>query len=230
MNKTYLSRHPRVQPSYSRRMRHSRRLIQVRRQKIALICAGALLLICGFAALFSKNFSGPALTINASCEAYRPQVEETAAIYDMTQYTDLILALMMQESSGSGPDVLQSSEGAYNTLYPRVPGGITDVSYSIECGIQELKYALEKAQVKGPDDLKRIRLALQAYNFGADAYFRFLDERGITSWSEESAQAFAQYASGGKARTEDDPYREHAGPWDYGDQRYPEHVLRYYHP
>ena len=55
------------------------------------------------------------LTVNAACESYRPDVKEAAAEYGMSDYVDLILALMMQESSGNGPDVLQSSEGAYNT-------------------------------------------------------------------------------------------------------------------
>ena len=85
----------------------------------------------------------------------------------MSNYVDLILAVMMQESSGQGTDPMQSSEGAYNTQYPQEPNGITDSSYSITCGIQELKYALEKAGCTGPSDLTHIRLALQAYNFGA---------------------------------------------------------------
>lgn len=170
------------------------------------------------------------LTINSACESYRQDVETIAAEYGMSDYTDLILALMMQESSGRGPDVLQSSEGAYNKKYPQVPNGITDAAYSIECGIQELKYAMEKAGVSSPTDMDKIRLALQAYNFGADVYFSYLDKNGITSWSEKTSEAFAKMASGGTARSEDDPFYETAGPWDYGDQKYPEHVLRYYHP
>ena len=75
--------------------------------------------------------------INSACESYRSDVEQVAAKYDMSAYVDLILALMMQESSGQGTDVMQSSEGAYNTQYPQTPNGITDVDYSIACGIQE---------------------------------------------------------------------------------------------
>ena len=48
-------------------------------------------------------------------------------------------------------------------------------------------------------------------------------------WTAQSAQAFAQMASGGTQRDEDDPLHDPAGPWDYGDQYYPDHVLRYYH-
>ena len=54
-------------------------------------------------------------------------------------------------------------------------------------------------------------------------------KNGQTVWTAQSAQAFAQMASGGTQRDEDDPLHDPAGPWDYGDQYYPDHVLRYYH-
>lgn len=207
-----------------------KRQAQVRRQKIILalilLCIPLILLL-----IFLPREEEPKLlTINDTCESYRPQVEQVAARYQMSEYVDLILALMMQESSGVGPDVLQSSEGAYNTKYPQTPNAITDVSYSIECGIQELKYSMEKAQVQSPTDIKRIELALQGYNFGADPYFEFMEEHRESSWSHDSAKDFAKMASGGVERSEGDPFRETAGPWAYGDQYYPEHVLRYYHP
>lgn len=204
---------------------------QVKRQKLMLAGIGFILLltIC-WNRLLTGYQHQTEFFINSSCESYRTNVEEVSSRYGMSDYVDLILALMMQESSGQGLDVLQASEGAYNKKYPQVPNGITDVDYSIECGIQELKYALDKAEVTGPKDIKRIRLALQAYNFGADAYFSYLEKNGISSWSEESTEAFAQMASEGNARSEDDPLSKTAGPWDYGDQKYPEHVLRYYHP
>jgi hypothetical protein len=95
---------------------------------------------------------------------YRPDVERIAAQYGMSQYVELLLAVMMQESGGRVPDVMQASEGGFNTKYPRRPNAITDPLYSIECGVQELKFALEKAGVTGPTDLDRIKLALQGYN------------------------------------------------------------------
>lgn len=206
------------------------RKAQVRRQKLFLGCSSVFFLLLIIGLIIISGPKDEVKRINSACESYRSQVEQTAAKYEMSEYTDLILALMMQESSGKGPDVLQSSEGAYNTKYPQRPNAITDVSYSIDCGIQELKYAMEKAGVKSPTDIKRIKLALQGYNFGADSYFAFMEDERENSWSEESAQAFAQMASGGIQRSETDPLRENAGPWAYGDQRYPEHVLQYYHP
>lgn len=214
----------------TKKQRHRLRVQQVRRQKIFLVCLFLLIIGCAFIR-FTK-FSGQqeeTYQINAACETYRNEVSSEAAQYGMSDYVDLILAVMMQESSGQGTDPMQSSEGAYNTQYPQQPNGITDPSYSISCGIQELKYALDKAGCTGPDDLSNIRLALQAYNFGADSYFAYLEKNGQTVWTAESAQAFAQMASGGTQRDEDDPLHDPAGPWDYGDQYYPDHVLRYYH-
>lgn len=215
----------------TKEQRTARRQAQVQRQKILLVFLALSMIFLGiFLAVLLGKRKDTSMQINASCEAYRPQVEEAAVQYGMSEYVDLILALMMQESSGVGPDVMQAAEGAYNKKYPQVPGGITDTSYSIHCGIQELKYAMDKAGVQSPTDMDNIRLALQAYNFGADVYFSYMNENGSSVWTQESAEAFAQMASKGKQRDEDDPLRGPAGPWDYGDQRYPEHVLRYYHP
>lgn len=219
-----------TRPKLTKKQRQRLRVQQVRRQKIFLSCFFLLIVGCLLLRFIrSPEKQKDTYQINASCEAYRDEVSSEAAQYDMSDYVDLILAVMMQESSGQGTDPMQSSEGAYNTEYPKEPNGITDPSYSISCGIQELKYALTKAGCTGPEDLPHIRLALQAYNFGADSYFAYLEKNGQTVWTAQSAQAFAQMASGGTKRDEDDPLHDPAGPWDYGDQYYPDHVLRYYH-
>lgn len=148
--------------------------------------------------------------------AYRPVVERLAARYGMEQYVELILAVMMQESGGLVPDVMQAAEGSFNTRYPHVPNGITDPEYSIECGIQELKYALDKAGCTGPTDLDRIKLALQGYNYGS-GYIDWAIERD-GGYTKENAIAFSDMMC---ARPN----------WHYsiyGDKEYVDHVLRYY--
>lgn len=214
----------------TKKQRQLLRVRQVRRQKIFLFCLFLMIALCLIIRFVRfQDEKHDTYQINSSCEAYREEVTNIASQYDMSDYVNLILAVMMQESSGQGTDPMQSSEGAYNTQYPQEPNGITDPSYSIACGVQELKYALEKAGCTGPSDIPHIRLALQAYNFGADSYFSYLEKNGETVWTAQSAQAFAQMASGGRERDEDDPLHDPAGPWDYGDQYYPDHVLRYYH-
>lgn len=223
----------RPSPEQIRVQRRRKRRRRVRRQRRILILTILFLLVVVFVGIFrfirrEEESSEPAYHLSSQVEQYRPQVQTIAAEYGIEEYTELLLALMMQESSGLGTDVFQSSECGFNTEYPRVPGGITDTEYSIRCGVQELKYALEKAEVKSPKDLKNIEVALQAYNFGTNGYLQYMEQSGQNEWSRESAEAFAQMASQNTLRTENDPYLDTAGPWNYGDQRYPEHVLRYY--
>ena len=167
---------------------------------------------------FGNAASGVAMAINLSDEvlSYRPAVERIAAKYGMSEYVELILAVMMQESGGRGLDVMQAAEGSFNTKYPHKPNGITDPEYSIECGIQELKYALEKAGCTGPTDLDRIKLALQGYNYGS-GYIDWAMERD-GGYTKENAIAYSDMMC---ARP--------SWPYDrYGDKEYVEHVLRYY--
>ncbi len=134
----------------------------------------------------------------------------------MAQYTELILAVMMQESGGRVKDVMQASESSFNQKYPHAPGSITDPEYSIECGVQALKYVLDKAGCTGPADLGRIKLALQGYNFGS-GYIDWAMERD-GGYTKENAAAFSDMMC--------------ARPgWNYsvyGDKGYVDHVLRYY--
>lgn len=166
---------------------------------------------------FGSSASGIA-TANVSDEVlrYRATVEQIAAKYGMTPYVELILAVMMQESGGRGLDVMQAAEGGFNKKYPHVPNGITDPEYSIECGIQELKYALDKAGCTGPTDLDRIKLALQGYNYGS-GYIDWAMERD-GGYTKANAIAYSDMMC---ARP-NWPYSR------YGDKEYVDHVLRYY--
>ena len=108
---------------------------------VLAVVLAVVLIVNVFSLLFTQHQQTIPQAVNVSEEvlAYRQEVSQIASRYDMSQYVELILAVMMQESGGRGQDPMQSSEGAYNTRYPRVPNGITDPTYSIECGIQELK-------------------------------------------------------------------------------------------
>ena len=166
---------------------------------------------------FGSSASGVATaTVSDEVLRYRATVEQIAAKYGMTPYVELILAVMMQESGGRGLDVMQAAEGGFNKKYPHVPNGITDPEYSIECGIQELKYALDKAGCTGPTDLDRIKLALQGYNYGS-GYIDWAMERD-GGYTKANAIAYSDMMC---ARP-NWPYSR------YGDKEYVDHVLRYY--
>ena len=162
----------------------------------------------------SSNTTVVAQNLSASVEKYRKTVTEKAEGYGMSDYVELILCVMQVESNGEGLDPMQSSEGPYNKKYPKTPNGIQDPIYSIECGIQELKSVLEKANVKGSDDIEKIKVALAGYNFGS-GYIDWINMRG-GKWSLESAQEFSRMMA------------QQMGWNVYGDPPYVNKVMRYY--
>lgn len=185
-----------------------------------------VILFCAAAVLSFGNMTGSASqtqALSAEVLAYEPIIRKYANQYGIADYVDLIKAVMMQESAGRGLDPMQASEGGFNTKYPNQPGAITDPEYSIACGVQELKKALDGAEVSSPIDIERIKIALQSYNFG-EGYLRFMKRNGYSTWSFQTACEFAESTGWGMR---DDPDSA-AGPYRYGDQYYPVHVLRYY--
>ena len=152
--------------------------------------------------------------VSAEVEAYELLIQQYARQHGIPEYTELIKAVMMQESGGRGNDPMQASECGYNTRYPNTPNGITDPEYSINVGIQNLAACLSAAEVENPIDMEHIKLALQGYNFG----------NGYISWAKTNYGGYS-YANAVEFST---TQAERLG-WDsYGDTQYVSHVLRYY--
>lgn len=154
------------------------------------------------------------LPISKEVMAYEPIIQQYAREHGIGDYVLLIQAVMMQESGGRGNDPMQCSECNFNTLYPHVPGGITDPEYSINVGIQNLADCLQIAQCESPMDMDAVKLALQGYNYG----------QGYITW------AMSKYGEYTKANAiEFSMKTAEAYGWDsYGDMDYVPHVLRYY--
>lgn len=174
---------------------------------VFIICMG----IIGGALLSESSSAEP---LSAEVLAYTATIRRYADQYGIGEYVSLIQAVMMQESGGKGLDPMQSSESGYNTRYPRIPGGIADPEYSIECGVQAVKASLAAAGVKNLMDMEHIKLALQNYNFG----------NGYAEWAKDryggySAANAAEFSNMMAARL---------GWSSYGDKDYVAHVLRYY--
>lgn len=164
--------------------------------------------------LFGGGSSNSYMPVSAEVEAYEPVIRQYAAQYGISEYVELIKAVMMQESGGHGLDPMQAAEGSFNTRYPHEPNGIQDPEYSIQCGVQELKAALISAEVESPVDMERIKLALQGYNFG----------NGYISWAVSNYGGYS-YANAVEFSA---MQAERLGWSSYGDTQYPNHVLRYY--
>ena len=155
-----------------------------------------------------------ALPVSAEVEAYEPLIRQYATQYGISEYVELIKAVMMQESGGRGLDPMQSSEGSFNTRYPRKLNSITDPEYSISCGVQELQACLQATGVESPVDMENIKLCLQGYDFG----------NGYISWAKRN---YGEYTVMNAAEFSD-MMAQRLGWESYGDKQYVSHVLRYY--
>lgn len=164
-------------------------------------------------AAFSGN-SQSAKPLTQEVISYTPLIQKYAAQYGIPEYVDVIKAIMMQESAGRGTDPMQSSECPYNTRFPNTPGAITEPEYSIQVGIQYYADCVKEAGCKSPQDMDKLKLSLQGYNYG-NGYITWAI-RNYGGYSEANALQFSQEqaAAHGWAR--------------YGDPEYVPHVLQYY--
>lgn len=181
---------------------------------IAILVLIIVLLFGAALSMTGGDNSSTVSPVSAEVQAYEPLIRKYAKQYGIGEYVELIKAVMMQESGGRGNDPMQSSEGSFNTKYPRKPNGITDPEYSIECGVQEIKSCLTSAEVKSPVNMDNIKLALQGYNYG----------NGYIPWAKET---YGGYTLANAAEFSDKMAKEKG--WEsYGDKQYVPHVLRYY--
>lgn len=203
-------------------MNRQKKLAKSRRDIIIIICCTLLALIGGYAWTrgfgshrWFQNFStSGSASVNEKVLAYEPLIQKYAKDYHISEYVSVIEAIMQQESSGEGTDVMQCSECYYNTEYDQSPGSIEDPEYSIKTGIHYFSDCLKLAGCRGPGDLRRLKLALQGYNYGHN-YINWAIERD-GGYTKQNAEDFSDMM---KETLE----------WDaYGDPSYPEHVLRYY--
>lgn len=145
--------------------------------------------------------------------AYTSVIQQYASQYGIPEYVSAIQAIMMQESGGRGTDPMQCSESPYNTRFPHSPGSITEPEYSIEVGVKTFADCISQAGCSTPQDLDKLKLAWQGYNYG-NGYIGWALQRG--GYTEANALQFSQQqaASHGWSR--------------YGDPQYVPHVMRYY--
>ena len=109
---------------------------------------------------------------------------------------------------------MQASECPYNTQYPNTPGAIQDADYSIKVGIQYYADCVREAGCESPQDMDKLKLSLQGYNYG----------NGYISWALEK---FGGYSKVNALQFSQEQAAAHG--WSgYGDPEYVPHVMRYY--
>ena len=145
--------------------------------------------------------------------AYTSIIQRYASQYGIPEYVSAIQAIMMQESGGRGTDPMQCSESPYNTRFPHSPGSITEPEYSIEVGVRTFADCISQAGCSNPQDLAKLKLAWQGYNYG-NGYIGWALQRG--GYTEANALQFSQEQAASH------------GWSSYGDPQYVPHVMRYY--
>ena len=145
--------------------------------------------------------------------AYTSVIQQYASQYGIPEYVSAIQAIMMQESGGRGTDPMQCSESPYNTRFPHTPGSIADPDYSIEVGVQTFADCISQAGCSSPQDMDKLKLAWQGYNYG-NGYIGWALQRG--GYTEANALQFSQEQAASH------------GWSSYGDPEYVPHVMRYY--
>ncbi len=122
---------------------------------------------------------------------------------------------MMQESGGrGGTDPMKSSECPYNTRYSNSPNAIQDADYSIQVGIQYYADCLKEAGCTSRQDMDKLKLSLQGYNYG----------NGYITWA---IRKYGGYSAENALQFSNEQAASHG--WSaYGDPEYVPHVLRYY--
>ena len=163
-------------------------------------------------AAFSSN-SESSESLSEEVLAYTSVIQQYASQYGIPEYVSAIQAIMMQESGGRGTDPMQCSESPYNTRFPHTPGSITDPDYSIEVGVQTFADCISQAGCSSPQDMNKLKLAWQGYNYG-NGYIGWALQRG--GYTEANALQFSQEQAASH------------GWSSYGDPEYVPHVMRYY--
>ena len=186
----------------------------------ALGAAGAvivLLLVIIVGIIGGAAFSGSSESSEALSQevlSYTATIQKYANQYGIPEYVSVIQAIMMQESGGRGTDPMQSSECPYNTRYSNSPNAIQDADYSIQVGIQYYADCLREAGCTSPQDMDKLKLSLQGYNYG----------NGYITWA---IRKYGGYSAENALQFSNEQAASHG--WSaYGDPEYVPHVLRYY--
>ena len=128
--------------------------------------------------------------VNATVQSYTATIKKYAEQYGIPQYVEVIKAIMMTESGGSGRDPMQASESGHANQLSSCSGKygasrigcITDPIDSINVGVQVFKSTLQAANFD-------IAVAIQSYNFGP--YFATWIKENGGKYTVEAAELYS---------------------------------------
>lgn len=165
---------------------------------------------------FSDNIG---LNLSTDVLKHQPMVEKYAKEYGISEYVNVLLAIIQVESGGTAEDVMQSSESL------GLPPNTLDTESSIKQGCKYFDSLLSLCQKQGIEDLN---VVIQSYNYGG-GYIDYVNSNGKRH-TYDLAENFARDKSGDKKVTYNNPIaiaRNGGWRYQYGNQFYAEVVNQY---
>ena len=164
-----------------------------------------MLLIFGFVGTMGGNPGNTGTgKISEDVLKWQPVVMEYAEKYDVSDYVNVILAIIMVESGGNALDVMQSSESL-----GLPPNTLVDPIASIDAGVKHFSAAIKNARENELD----FWTPVQSYNYGI-GFNNFVRDNG-KQYSFEVASAFAEKQANGAKVKYSNPVADFNGNFRY---------------
>ena len=141
---------------------------------------------------YSPVYSG--MNLSADVLKHQPMVEKYARENGISEYVNVLLAIIQVESGGTATDVMQSSESL------GLPPNSLSTEESIKQGCKYFASLLSSCKAKGMND---INVVIQSYNYGG-GYADYVAKNG-KKHSFNLAENFAKNKSGGTKVTYTNP-------------------------
>ncbi len=153
---------------------------------------------------YSSNYVG--MNLSAEVLKHQPMVEKYARENGISEYVNVLLAIIQVESGGTAEDVMQSSESL------GLPPNSLDTESSIKQGCKYFASLLSSCKNQGISD---INVVIQSYNYGG-GYVGYMAGNG-KKHTFNLAENFAREKSGGQKVTYTNPIAvAKNGGWRYG--------------
>lgn len=193
-------------------------------KKIVLIVLSIfMMLVIGMVMLVAGTDTGNTGTakVNEAVLAWKPVVSQYAEEYGIAEYVDVILAIMMVESGGAGPDIMKSSESL-----GLPPNTITDPVLSIDAGVKHLAAVIKSGKNSGLD----FWTPVQSYNFGSN-FNNYVKKNG-KQYTFDLASNYAKKLANGKKVKYSNPIADFNGNfrYAYGNMYYVMLIQQYLSP
>ena len=165
---------------------------------------------------YSPVYSG--MNLSADVLKHQPMVEKYARENGITEYVNVLLAIIQVESGGTATDVMQSSESL------GLPPNSLSTEESIKQGVKYFSELLASSERLSVD----LESVIQSYNYGG-GFLGYVANRG-NKYTFELAQSFSKEYSGGEKVSYPNPIAIPInGGWryNYGNMFYVQLVTQY---